>query len=168
MARNVLAAVEMATARFHTGGYTPYEGQLQHPANLQKLAERFHLRRQFSATEFESYAQCPFRYWLEYVLGLAPLPEVDDGTDHLRRGVVVHHVLAELMPEDLQDPATLTVRFQELVEHRLGRQLGETEFRRRSPAWSKPCSTAGVRNMRNSGTVCVTSVASSLRQTGKS
>ncbi len=130
MARNVLAAVEMATARFHTGGYTAYEGQLQHPVNLEKLAERFHPRRQFSATEFESYAQCPFRYWLESVLDLKPLPEVDEGTNHLRRGVVVHDVLAELMPTAPQDLEGLTERFQSLVEKRLGRELGETEFQR--------------------------------------
>lgn len=131
-AANVLAAVEMATHRFETRGFTAYEGRLALPRNQALLAERFHTRRQFSATELESYATCPFRFWLSTVLRVAPLPAAESGTDVMRRGVVVHEVLSQLIHE-LQPTAALervARQFQQLVETRLQRELAPSELQR--------------------------------------
>jgi ATP-dependent helicase/DNAse subunit B len=129
MVTNLLAAIDMAIARFSAPGFTAYEGRLAEVANQRRLAERFGPKRQFSATEFEQYAACPFRFWMNVVLGVELLPTLEEGTDHLRRGVVVHDVLAEMRTAMTGIPAEeLTERFRGLVSHRLQRKLGETEL----------------------------------------
>lgn len=93
-ARNIAAAAEMATARFRTRGLTNYEGVLTDPRNLKRLRRRFGSRHEFSATELETYAANPFRYFLQYVLCLDPLVEPGPRTDFARRGRDLHAALA--------------------------------------------------------------------------
>jgi len=127
---NIVAAVEMAVNRFHTRGFTSYEGRLEHPVNQRALAERFHQHWQFSATELESYAICPFKFWLSTVLKVAELPDVESGTDVLRRGVVVHDVLAQLV-DDMRPTAAgvqLAARFQGLVAEKLQREVADSDL----------------------------------------
>lgn len=131
MVANVLSALDMAIARFVTPGITAYEGRLEQPTNQRRLQERFGPKRQFSATEFEAYAQCPFRFWLSTVLSIEPLPTMEEGTDHLRRGVVVHDVLADLRSEMAGiDREELAERFSRLVSDRLQRTVTETDLQR--------------------------------------
>jgi ATP-dependent helicase/DNAse subunit B len=130
MVRNLVAAVEMQVHRFHTSGFTPYEGRLELARNHEQLAQRFHAGRQFSATELESLAACPFRFWLDTVLNVAPLPEVDTGTDLKRRGTVVHDVLAQLLDDQRPDAERdqLSSRFRELVGTALDRVYTESDL----------------------------------------
>ena len=129
---NLVAAVEMAAHRFHASGFTSYEGRLTSPIHQRSLAERFGPQRQFSATELESYATCPFRFWLETVLGIAPLEEPDAATDHIRRGHIVHDVLAELLSPMVAGtpPADLAAQFRSLVAQHLDRQPTHGELQR--------------------------------------
>lgn len=129
MVANLLAAVDMAAARFSTREFTAYEGRLTEVSNQRGLQDRFGPKRQFSATEFELYAACPFRFLLNTVLGIEPLPTLEEGTDHRRRGVVVHDVLADIRSEMAGIPAEeLTTRFSSRVAQRLQREVGETEL----------------------------------------
>ncbi|MDP1796325.1 MAG: exodeoxyribonuclease V subunit gamma [Planctomycetaceae bacterium] len=131
MVNNVIAALDMAMARFETKGFTSYEGRLEQTTNQRRLQERFGPKRQFSATEFEAYANCPFRFWLSTVLGIEPLASMEEGTDHLRRGVVVHDVLADLRSEMAGIAREeLAERFSRLVSDRLQRTVTETELQR--------------------------------------
>ena len=95
-ARNCLAAVEMNVRQFHTPGFTNFEGQLENPHNLETLRQRFSGAHEFSATQLEAYAQCPFQFLLSHVLHSEPpvAPEIE--TDFGRRGTLVHDVLADL------------------------------------------------------------------------
>ncbi len=43
-------------------------------------------------TALETYADCPFRFYLEQVLGLAPLPPADPGLTGEERGSLVHRI----------------------------------------------------------------------------
>jgi ATP-dependent helicase/nuclease subunit B len=132
MATNVSAAVEMAVQRFHTPGFTAYEGRLHSEVNRRNIAQRFGPQRQFSATELEAYAACPFRFWLSTVLGVGAVPDVEEGTDHRERGSLVHAVLSRLSP-DLDAGIVgeqLSARFRELVEHRLQRAVTVSELQR--------------------------------------
>ncbi len=128
----VVAAVEMARHRFHTAGFTPYEGQLEIAAHQEWLSRKFHETRQFSATELESYATCPFRFWLQSILKVEPLPEVEQGTDVQRRGVVVHDVLSRLIDDMQPDPEVdrLVLRFQQLAGELLDQQIAESDLQR--------------------------------------
>ncbi|HUQ70534.1 MAG TPA: PD-(D/E)XK nuclease family protein, partial [Planctomycetaceae bacterium] len=129
---NVAAAVEMAVHRFHTPGFTAYEGRLAVETNRQAVAKRFGVQRQFSATELEAYANCPFRFWLETGLGIEPVSAVEDGTDHRERGSLVHAVLSKLSPDIDAGRAgeELADRFRDLVEDRLQKTVSVTELQR--------------------------------------
>jgi len=76
------------------GGYdSPYDGMLgDDPAVVAALAERFGDGAVFSVTALETYADCPFRFYLERVLGLAPLPPADPDLTAQERGALVHRI----------------------------------------------------------------------------
>jgi ATP-dependent helicase/DNAse subunit B len=98
-AQGILAAIDMGSARFQGRGFSPYEGVLQHPANLRELADRFSREYEFSATHLETYAQCPFRFWISRVLQVEPLEQPGVETDYRRRGIFLHQVLAQVHAE---------------------------------------------------------------------
>ncbi|MBI1345738.1 hypothetical protein GC163_05560 [bacterium] len=124
------AAAEMAEHRFATSGFTHYEGRLQSAGNLTSLSRQFHFEHQFSATELEAYATCPFRFWLEHVLNVEPVPAIESGTNHLRRGVIVHDVLSRLVDQFRPDfvATELTQRFTELVRQQLELEPSQSEL----------------------------------------
>jgi ATP-dependent helicase/nuclease subunit B len=95
-ARNCLAAVEMNVHRFHTTGFTNFEGLLDNPRNIEALRERFSEAHEFSATQLEAYARCPFQFLLSQVLKKEPPVAPGVETDFGRRGTLVHEVLADL------------------------------------------------------------------------
>ncbi len=76
------------------GGYdSPYDGLLSgDPVIVSALGERFGEEAVFSPTALETYADCPFRFYLERVLGLAPLPPADPDLTAQERGNLVHRV----------------------------------------------------------------------------
>ena len=128
---NSLAACEMADQRFHQRGFTPYEGRLELSQNLNGLRQRFGAHHQFSATELEAYARCPFQFWLSSVLKIETVDSPEDGTDYAGRGTLLHDVLAKLLIEGtLSNPEVLGTRFRELVNIQLDRQVPETDLQR--------------------------------------
>ena len=128
---NTLAACEVAEHRFHQRGFTNYEGHLELPQNLNGLRQRFGSHHQFSATELESYARCPFQFWLSTVLKIGTVESPEEGTDFAGRGTLLHEVLAKLLIEGMQaDSDALRTRFRELVDWQLDRHIPETELQR--------------------------------------
>ncbi|MBS0205092.1 MAG: PD-(D/E)XK nuclease family protein [Planctomycetes bacterium] len=129
--RNILAAIDVNQHRFHERGFTGYEGRLSSEQNLNWLHQRFGARHQFSATELESYASCPFRFWVSSVLNVDDLLTPEEGTDYAARGSLVHDVLAQLLREGIdKPPEQLAARFHALVEGHLARRFHETELQR--------------------------------------
>ncbi len=136
--RSVLAAVDAAVARFSTRGFTEYEGQLHLPGSAADLAARFPPNYQFSATQLEQYAFCPFRFFLSNVLKIVPLSTVQTATDYLGRGVLLHDVLAELhrpmeteessSKNDVTDSSSIVDRFRALVQQKLERRLTDSDL----------------------------------------
>ncbi len=89
------AALRTIAARSRRDGFGPAEGLLESDAVRQKLARRFGSEHLWSPSQWETYAVCPYRFFLDDVLGLEPLGELVLETDHRRRGTLVHRVLAE-------------------------------------------------------------------------
>ncbi len=60
-----------------------------------------------SATRLETWVQCPFKYFMQYVLRVAPIDEVDELVEltAIDRGTVVHEVLDDFVSEVLARPA---------------------------------------------------------------
>jgi len=76
------------------GAYdSPYDGLLTgEPAIAAALAGRYGDTAVFSPTALETYADCPFRFYLGRVLGLEPLPAVDLDLTALERGSLLHTI----------------------------------------------------------------------------
>lgn len=127
---NALAAAEMHHLRFHTPGFSNYEGMLENPHNLAALARRFPAEHEYSATQLEAYSECPFRFFLSHIAGVEPvaLPGVE--TDYGERGTLVHHVLAELhrelfSEESTEGDAPIALRLTALWQRKLAERLGQ-------------------------------------------
>lgn len=107
-ALNLAAAFDMAIARFHTKGLTPYDGQLQDPANLARLRKNFPADYEFSVTSLETYAQDPFEFFLVSVLGVGVQENPRPRTDRRRRGTTLHRALARVHAEFKKSSVTPT------------------------------------------------------------
>jgi ATP-dependent helicase/DNAse subunit B len=120
-ARGILAAADMDACRFEQNGFTPFEGWLQHGPSIARLAERYSPDYQFSATQLERYATCPYRFLLSDVLDLEPHDPVEPEIDPRKRGLALHQVLADLhrspkgQPPSQPDRTALIAALRELV-----------------------------------------------------
>lgn len=137
--RSLLAAAAAADQRFRVHGFTPYEGLISNEKLRSILAKRYSVDHQFSATELENYASCPFSFFMAKVLNVNTLESPDVETDYRRRGNLVHDILTQLhrmfaaeLPDDaasadeaMLNSEALSQRFQELVAARLMRHAGD-------------------------------------------
>jgi ATP-dependent helicase/nuclease subunit B len=57
---------------------------------LEQLRDRI-----YSVTQLESYGRCPFQYFVDRVLRLNVIPEIEEGVSPLERGGILHEVLFE-------------------------------------------------------------------------
>lgn len=112
--REVASALESAlrinASRSRRDAFGPAEGLLESDAIRRKLAKRFGSEHLWSPSQWETYAACPYQFFMKNVLALEPLGELVLETDHARRGSMVHRVLAELhrrLPELLGDSQSI-------------------------------------------------------------
>lgn len=103
-ARGILASARMAESRFEQKGFTPFEGMLSRSANRQRLAQRYPSEYQFSTTQLEAYASCPFRFLLGHVLRIEQVESVEEIIDARERGKILHDILARLHGKTAEDP----------------------------------------------------------------
>jgi ATP-dependent helicase/DNAse subunit B len=139
--RTILAAADMSQRRFASRGFTDFEGLLALPRNRDRLARRFGAEAEFSATQLELYAACPFRFFAQHVLGLKELESPETETNVQQRGIVVHEVLAKLhremialesrlqaAPAEAGTPTDIGRKFRELLHEALWRRPAATEL----------------------------------------
>jgi ATP-dependent helicase/DNAse subunit B len=88
------AGIRIVQARAQGEKFGPSEGLLASPAVTARLAERFGPLHRWSPSQWETYAACPFRFFLQSVLKLEPLGDLALETDYARRGSRLHAVLA--------------------------------------------------------------------------
>jgi ATP-dependent helicase/nuclease subunit B len=88
------AGVRVVHARARGEQFTPSEGLLTSAAAMARLGERFGGKHSWSPSQFETYAACPYKFFLQSVLRLKPLGELMLETDFARRGSLLHQVLA--------------------------------------------------------------------------
>ena len=69
---------------------------LQREANGRRMESVFHRDIQFSATQLQTYALCPFRFLLSQVLKIEPLPSIETEIDACERGLTLHGILRQL------------------------------------------------------------------------
>ena len=98
-------AENLARLRWGFRTFTEYDGCLKSPRALHLLRERFALSGQvLSPTRLETYASCPFKYFLSTVLGLRSLPSPEEilRIQPLERGTVVHDLLFRFYRESVK------------------------------------------------------------------
>lgn len=59
---------------------------------LQKLYERYN-NRPFSITELETYAQCPFKYFINYIIQPEIEVEIEEDIQRNEFGIIIHQIL---------------------------------------------------------------------------
>ena len=91
---DLLRVLEFSLARQNRDRFVAAEGMLGEAA-AKLLQADFPPGRIFSATELERYAYCPYRFFLEKVLNVQPLEEVELEVDYMQRGQMAHELLAE-------------------------------------------------------------------------
>lgn len=70
-----------------------YDGVLAAEDVRAQMAARFGSEYQFSVTQLETYAECPFRFYVETVLGIRDDEPVSEELDPRDRGAILHDVL---------------------------------------------------------------------------
>ncbi|HEX5470342.1 MAG TPA: PD-(D/E)XK nuclease family protein, partial [Lacipirellulaceae bacterium] len=88
------AGLRIVHARAHGQSFGAAEGLLTSSAIAARLTERFGPKHTWSVSQWETYATCPFRFFMEVVLDLEPLGDLVLETDFARRGSRLHDVLA--------------------------------------------------------------------------
>lgn len=107
-------------ARWRGRELTTYDGVLGEAAAA-AVARRAGLRRAISPSRLETYATCPFRFFLSYLLRLAPVEEPDllERIESLERGALVHDVLQRFLTEcGADDPPSPARREEHLARLR--------------------------------------------------
>ena len=94
LAASIDAGLRIVHARARGESFGPAEGLLTSPVIAARLAQRFGKQHAWSASQWETYAACPFRFFMRDVLDLEPLGDLVLETDFARRGSRLHDVLA--------------------------------------------------------------------------
>ncbi|WAC05855.1 MAG: PD-(D/E)XK nuclease family protein [Methanoregula sp.] len=122
---------------------SPFDGVLSGDEGIcAELSKRYGPEHVYSATTLETYAECPFRFYLMRITGLSALPEVEPNLSASDRGIAVHNVLTtfyrrwkamgkrRVIPSELSDATTLMM---EIASEELMKQSFQ------SPLWEATC-----------------------------
>ena len=99
-------ALRTEQQRWRTTRFGPYDGNIKAPELLDWLRQQqASFAQPISPTRFETYARCPFEYFLKFLLGLE---EVEEPTEEFfltaaQRGLLIHKLLKRLYERSLQD-----------------------------------------------------------------
>jgi ATP-dependent helicase/DNAse subunit B len=94
----LLHAAAIETHRRSPELFNQFDGVLSDAAIRADLATRFHAQHRFSAQQFNTFGQCPIKFFFRFVLNLQPLDEPTDDVEHRERGQAVHEILRRFFP----------------------------------------------------------------------
>ncbi len=95
----LVRGLDLAQARSRTDHLGPYDGVLDQADIRQALGRRYGAHHPFSITQLESYARCPFLFFADRVLGIAPLPDPEEDREPMERGNLLHRILYRFYTE---------------------------------------------------------------------
>ncbi len=118
---------------------SPYDGVLSDDQDATAwLSERFGSARVWAPTRLETYATCPFRFFLQQVLHLSPLPDVDPTLTPAQKGNFIHDTLCDFFRRwSDENPRQITRQYLDEAATLL-KEIGIDKSRRYSfttPAW---------------------------------
>lgn len=101
--------------------WTPFDGQIEDQGLQAELNERFGEQHVFSATAFNEYAACPFRFFAHRVLQLYPRVSTALDLQASERGRILHDILRDFyragpLPHQSTGSETALTRLREIAE----------------------------------------------------
>jgi ATP-dependent helicase/nuclease subunit B len=114
--QSILNGIGSVASRGDRELFSPFDGILLSEAAQATIAKRFDANHLWSASQLETYANCPYQFFGGQLLRLEPLEGLALRTDYMRRGNLLHQILAAIHsqiaePELPLDNATLVERF---------------------------------------------------------
>ena len=97
------------------------DGQLRDGELLRTLREKV-LGEGLSVSQLNNYANCPYRFFCDYVLELEALEEESLEPDARDKGIIIHEVLKDFWQEHLTGPLPSVETAQALLEELLHRE----------------------------------------------
>jgi superfamily I DNA/RNA helicase len=91
-------ALDLEVSRWGKRAFTPYDGMMAGKQAQRHLKEKYSIvGKSVGPTRLETYATCPYQYYLSNILGLEALvePERVEAVDPLERGSLIHSILWE-------------------------------------------------------------------------
>ncbi len=85
--------IDVERIRQNPATLSRWEGYLANSALWNRLKESFE-DSPLSVTRLKTYAQCPMRYFMHYLLRLLPLEDVEEDLDSAQVGQMVHEIMA--------------------------------------------------------------------------
>ncbi|WP_435022362.1 PD-(D/E)XK nuclease family protein [Tundrisphaera sp. TA3] len=121
------SALEVAQERHHDRAFSSFDGLLANPAAIAKIREKFGPSHPFSASQLETFALCPFQFFLRYVLGLKPVDERRElDEDYAGRGSDVHRILETIhLLMASESDVNLVDRLDELIRSEMQVELDQ-------------------------------------------
>lgn len=107
LGRAILRSVESVASRSERERFGPYEGLLLGEAAQAYVARRFGPEHLWSPSQLETYATCPFQFFARQLLGVEPLDDIALRSDHLRKGHLLHQVLAAIHSQQAEPGSPL-------------------------------------------------------------
>lgn len=111
----ILDAMHVIDIRADRDEFSEFEGMVQDESTKAALAKRYDTNHIWSPSQLESYATCPYRFFVEQILGIEALSDLAIRSNAARRGSLLHQVLANVHEELLQIKGT-SDSVDELVE----------------------------------------------------
>jgi len=84
--------IELGRMNGHGGG-DRYSGRLSHAGLIEWVAEQLGPERIWSASQFNEYGTCGFRFFAKRLMRLEALKTPEEGMDSLQRGSIIHAIL---------------------------------------------------------------------------
>lgn len=83
----------LAEHRFENKSFTPFDGCLSEPQPRRHVELMFPAEKSFSASSLETYVDCPFKFWMNKVLGISATADPSDDLEAWMRGRAIHRGL---------------------------------------------------------------------------
>ncbi len=90
-----ISKINISRSETHEEIYLEYEGVVKPSYEEEKRKLGEHEERVFSISQIETYGKCPYRYFVERVLGLKKFEEIEELLTPIERGILYHEVLYE-------------------------------------------------------------------------
>ena len=85
------------TRRYRREPFDRYDGVLDDAALIARMREDWGPGHDYSASQLAGYGKCPFRFFLERVLGLESVQEPEEEIDRGQRGLLAHRILQNFL-----------------------------------------------------------------------